>query len=436
MEINDILDWTKGKITSFKKTKITGISTDTRTINKGEVFVALKGENFDGHNFVKEAFEKGASYSIVERMITGKNEIIVKDSLYALGEIGRNYRKSKKINMIVITGTVGKTSTKEYLYNILKKVYPTAKNRKNYNNLIGVPLEILRIKDEKFGVFEIGTSRFGEIDRLSQITIPDSGIITEITPVHLEFFKTIENIFNEKCSVIKYIKDKLIINGDNNYLKTIKYNKLLKVGFNKDNDYKINIIKKNENVFFELGNEEFEIPNTGLGSVLCASLAIVAAMNIGIDNDTIRKGIKEELEIEHRMKIVKIGNLNIIDDTYNASPASMKNAIEFLSQKKNRIAVLGDMLELGEYSEEYHKSIGEFLKDKVDLLICIGEYSSGYIKGYGKGHLVKDIDTALKIILENVKDETWLLIKGSRKLQLEKLIEKLKGSLCYTIYTS
>lgn len=436
MEFNNILKWTKGEITTNRIRKITGVSTDTRTIKKGEIFIALKGENFDGHNFVKEAFEKGASYAVVEKKITGKNEIIVKNSLYALGEIAKNYRNSKKINMIVITGTVGKTSTKEYLYNILKKKYKTARNKKNYNNLIGVPLEILKIKDEEYGVFEIGTSRFGEIERLSQITNPNSGIITEITPVHLEFFNTIENIYIEKSSMIKYLKDKLIINGDNEYLAKIKFKNLIKVGFKEDNNYILKIKKKNENIIFVINNEEFEIPNLGIGSVICASLAIVAAINSNVDLNTIKEGLKEELEVEHRMKIIKIGNLNIIDDTYNASPASMKNAIDFLSTKKNRIAVLGDMLELGNSSREYHELIGEFLRNKIEILICIGEYASYYIKGYGKGYSVNDIDSAIKIIMKNIKDETWLLIKGSRKFQLEKLIDKIKGKICYTISTS
>uniref|UniRef100_A0A7C4YBM9 UDP-N-acetylmuramoyl-tripeptide--D-alanyl-D-alanine ligase n=1 Tax=candidate division WOR-3 bacterium TaxID=2052148 RepID=A0A7C4YBM9_UNCW3 len=436
MKLEEILKWTNGKILNAKRKKITGISTDTRKIKKGEVFIALKGENFDGHNFVEEAFKKGASYAIVEREIKGLNEIIVNDTLYALGEIAKNYRSKKDIRMIVITGTVGKTTTKEFIYNILKMKFNTAKNEKNYNNLIGVPMELLKIKDEKFGVFEIGTSSPGEIRRLSQITLPDVGIITEITPVHLEFFKNIKNIFIEKSSMIEYVKDKIIINGDNVYLKEIDSSKVIKVGFDKENDFVINIIRANDNVIFKINNEEFEIKNKGRGMVLSASFAIVTSILENIDTETIRKGLDEELDVEHRMKIIRIGNLNVIDDTYNASPASVKNAIEFLSTKKHRIAVLGDMLELGEKSKHYHYLIGEFLKDKIDVLICIGENSVYYKKGFGKGYYVKDIEEALKIIIENAKEDSWILVKGSRKLKLEDLIEKMRGKICYTISTS
>ena len=436
MKLEEILKCTNGKILNAKRKKITGISTDTRKIKKGEVFIALKGENFDGHNFVEEAFKKGASYAIVEREIKGLNEIIVNDTLYALGEIAKNYRSKKDIRMIVITGTVGKTTTKEFIYNILKMKFNTAKNEKNYNNLIGVPMELLKIKDEKFGVFEIGTSSPGEIRRLSQITLPDVGIITEITPVHLEFFKNIKNIFIEKSSMIEYVKDKIIINGDNVYLKEIDSSKVIKVGFDKENDFVINIIRANDNVIFKINNEEFEIKNKGRGMVLSASFAIVTSILENIDTETIRKGLDEELDVEHRMKIIRIGNLNVIDDTYNASPASVKNAIEFLSTKKHRIAVLGDMLELGEKSKHYHYLIGEFLKDKIDVLICIGENSVYYKKGFGKGYYVKDIEEALKIIIENAKEDSWILVKGSRKLKLEDLIEKMRGKICYTISTS
>lgn len=436
MEIDEILRWTNGKITDNIKAKITGIETDTRKIKEGEIFVALKGVNFDGHNFVKEAFEKKASYSIVEKKITGMNEIIVKDSLFALGEIARNYRLSKNIKIIVVTGTVGKTTTKEYLYNIFKKRYKTIKNQKNYNNLIGVPLELLKISGEEYGIFEIGTNKMGEIKRLSEITHPDIGIITEISPVHLEFLNNMENIFYEKSSLLQYLKDKLIINGDNEYLSRIKFKNIIRVGFNKNNDYRITILEKNDNIIFKINEEEFRIKNTGIGSVICASYSIATAISEGFNIENIREGLNEELEIEHRMKIIKMGSLNIIDDTYNASPASMKNAIEFLSEKKKRIAVLGDMLELGDSSKEYHISIGEFLKGKTDILIAIGEYASYYIEGFGKGYFANDIDSVIDILLENTKNETWVLIKGSRKLQLERIIEKMKGILCYTTYTS
>ncbi len=434
MEIEDILRWTNGKLLNSEKLEITGVSTDTRTIKKNEIFIALKGERFDGHNFVKDAFEKGASYAIVKEKVTGKNEIIVKDTLFALGEIARNYRKNKNINMVVITGTVGKTTTKEYLYNIFSKKYNTAYNEKNYNNLIGVPISILKIKDENYGIFEIGTSRMGEIERLSEITLPDTGIITEITPVHLEFFKTLENVFFEKYSMVKYIKDKLIVNGDNDYLSRIEHKNVIKVGFKDRNHYRIKVLKINKNINFKINEDEFEIENRGKGALYCASIAIVTSLLAGIEKERIIKGINEELKAEHRMKIMRLGNINLIDDTYNASPASMKNAIDFISGKNFRIAVLGDMLELGPDSNELHKEIGEYLKGKVDLLICIGEYADNYIKGFGKGYYANNIDEATQLIFDNMKNDSWILIKGSRKLCLEKIIDKMRGKLCYTTY--
>lgn len=434
MKINDIIGALKGKVINVEPREISGVSIDTRTIKSGNIFFALQGPHFDGHNFVKEAFKKGASFSVVEHCVTGKNEIIVSDPLYALGQLARYHRQSIKGKIIGITGSVGKTTTKEFLASILSRNHSSIKSEKNYNNLIGVPLSLLKVKDEEFVVIEMGSNKKGEIDRLSYIVEPDIGIITEISAVHTEFFGDIRGVFEEKKSMLKYLRGELIVNGDNSFLKALKYKDKTTIGFRKNNDFIVSIVGMDEGEsIFSINGEVYKISIPGKGSIVSAAIAAVTAIKLGIGNEDIRIGLYETKGPPHRMEMVTIDGVQFIDDTYNASPLAMKNAIDFLAGRTGRkLAILGDMLELGDEANDFHREIGKYLRGKVDQIFVVGEKAKFYIEGFGGGIMYKDISEIISAIVDDFKYWEWVLVKGSRKLELDRIISTIWEKECST----
>ena len=391
--VKDILDKCNGKlITGNKDLILTNFSKDTRIINKGDTYIAIKGEVFDGNKFIEEAFSKGASCCIVEHLnnvdinkYKDKTIVQVKDSIKCLQTLAKYKRSLYNIPVIAITGSVGKTSTKDLVYEVVNKKYKTLKPVGNLNNHIGLPLTILGLKDHEALVVEMGMNHLKEISLLTNIAKPTIAIITNIGTAHIGNLGSRENILKAKLEITESLKPNspLIINNDDDMLNkegpnlNKKYN-LITVGI--DNKSTYNATNIEDNIFsstFNINNDKINI-NVGSKAFIYNSLVAYAVGKIlKIDSKDIIEAIAKFKLSPHRLekKVSKTG-ITIIDDTYNANQDSMINSLSILSKVKNkrRVAILADILELGNYTKEIHENIGKkIFPNTLDILITVGE---------------------------------------------------------------
>ena len=391
--VKDILDKCNGKlITGNKDLILTNFSKDTRIINKGDTYIAIKGEVFDGNKFIEEAFSKGASCCIVEHLnnvdinkYKDKTIVQVKDSIKCLQTLAKYKRSLYNIPVIAITGSVGKTSTKDLVYEVVNKKYKTLKPVGNLNNHIGLPLTILWLKDHEALVVEMGMNHLKEISLLTNIAKPTIAIITNIGTAHIGNLGSRENILKAKLEITESLKPNspLIINNDDDMLNkegpnlNKKYN-LITVGI--DNKSTYNATNIEDNIFsstFYINNDKINI-NVGSKAFIYNSLVAYAVGKIlKIDSKDIIDAIAKFKLSPHRLekKVSKTG-ITIIDDTYNANQDSMINSLSILSKVKNkrRVAILADILELGNYTKEIHENIGKkIFPNTLDILITVGE---------------------------------------------------------------
>ena len=410
------------EVDSDDERMINNIKTDTRKIEKDDIFIAIKGKNYDGNDFIDEALSKGAIMCIT--LVEHENSIKVEDTIDALYKIANYIRNKYPIPLIAITGSNGKTTTKEILNYILSSKYKVLKNDGNHNNIFGVTETLFKLDDSyDLIVMELGTNKIGEISYLSKLCNPDLSIITNIGSSHLEFFNSKKEIFKEKYSIINGMSiPRLIVNGDSKYLKKIKK---YKCGIKKNNDliaYNINLYDDylTYNIFID---KEYKIKlNTPCKHFINDSLfAIKASLDYGIDIDTIINKLESFTMLDKRFQIEKINNLTIINDCYNSSYESIVGGINYLKRLKGKkLLILGDILELGKYSKKIHKKINfklKFLHNKD--VITIGKYTK-YIKGkhYNNSKEVGNID---------VSKYNYIYIKGSRKLNLDRIYDYIKG---------
>lgn len=450
--VKDVLDICNGILLSGDKNLLLeNFSKDTRTINKKDVYIAIKGESFDGNMYIDDAFSKGASCCIIDNnkyidinKYKEKTIIKVDDSIKCLQKLAKYKRSLYNIPVIAITGSVGKTSTKDIVYEVVNKKYKTLKPVGNLNNHIGLPLTILKLKDHEALVVEMGMNHLKEISLLTSIAKPNIAIITNIGTAHIGNLGSRENILKAKLEITEALtKDNtLIINNDNDLLHNEvsilkdKY-KLITIGINNKSDYNATSIK--DNIFsstFNIDNDNINI-NVGSTAFIYNSLvAYAVGKELKIDSKDIIDAIANFKLSEHRLekKISKSG-ITIIDDTYNANQDSMINAITLLSKVKNkrRVAILGDILELGNYSKEIHQNIGKTITpNNLDLLITIGKESK-YIKeealknnfNNNKIYSYKDYEETIKNISNIVKKDDIVLLKASHGMQLSKVVEEL-----------
>lgn len=401
---------------------ITGVSIDSRKINKGDLFFALKGEKYDGHSFVKEAIEKGAICGVVEK--NSRNDaipcIIVKDTKKALGDLAYYYRKKFSIPVIGITGSNGKTTTKELIAKCLSLKYKVTKSDKSYNSLIGVPITIFNLsKETQICVLEIGINKLSEMDRLCYIAQPTVGVILNIAPTHLEAFKTIRGVLKEKIKLLKNVETK-IINGDDPLLAEIDG---FKFGI-KNSNLKVDILDKNK---FKVNNIMFKSPFFGKYYIYNILAAISIGIHFGLKIEEMRDVIERTDNLPQREKLIEYKGIKIIDSTYNANPTSMRLAIKELQNHfyGRKIAILGDMLELGKDAYNLHKSIGKICK--IDTIIGFGELSKGYIEettAKEKFHF-SQMDELIKFLKNYLRKGDAILIKGSRRMGMERIITEV-----------
>ena len=422
---------------------IKSISTDTRSLKKNSLFIALKGENFDGNDFVDEALSKGSNIIIADNKRFKNNKdkriIWVNDSIKALKTISNNIIKNYGGNVIAITGSNGKTTTTNIISKTLKN---NSKTLKNFNNEIGMPLSLMNASSKsKNLIFEIGASKLNDIDYLSKILQPNVGLITNIGNSHLESLKNIDGVFKVKSEIVKNIKKNgfLVVPNDNkkhlNKWKKMRSDiTTISFGMKDDSDfYPIDVKIKQNGLSFLVTSRLIEKPIKisssleGVHNVKNILSACAVHYCLGQNLQDFSKLISlSKLDNLRQVKYKWLKGSTLIDDSYNANPDSTKKSIDLLSNyNKKTVLLLGDMLELGRYKNKLHKEVGEYAKSKgISKLIAFGNLTRHSIDGFGKNGIFFNDETKLKNYLrKNITSKNVILIKGSRGMKMERFID-------------
>ena len=414
-----------------KKVQIKNVVMDSRKVTEGSLFFAIN----NGNSYVKDVLDKGVSLVIADNTDV-KDERIVKvsNTIATMQDLATKYRKKLDIQVIGITGSNGKTTTKDIVYSLLSAKAKTLKTEGNYNNHIGLPYTLLNVTDEeKFVVLEMGMSSLGEIRRLGEISSPDYAIITNIGDSHIEFLKTRDNVFKAKTELLEFVnKENTFVCGDDEYLAKLDVNR---IGFNDNNTHKIESYEfSDKGSKFVLDGKEYKISLLGKHNISNTAIAIELAKKIGLTDEEIQSGLKEIKISNMRFQEIKIGEDIYINDAYNASPTSMKAAIDTLNEiynDKYKIAILGDMLELGENEVDYHIDVLNYLLDKkIKLIYLYGERMKKaydiFMKSKSEEYRFWYYPTKEGIVesLKNIRMEKVILLKASRGTALEDIIKQ------------
>jgi UDP-N-acetylmuramoyl-tripeptide--D-alanyl-D-alanine ligase len=453
LTIQDYFQLKSAAIYNVDKIKsVTKVTIDSRNVPVGSLFIAIKGDKFDGHDFVQDAVKKGASIILVDNAKLKYIKkidvpiITVSDTTLALGEIAAIWRKKLKTKIIGITGSTGKTTTKEMIFSMLNGKYSVNKTYGNNNNHIGVPLTLLSTTNRHdFLVLELGTNHYGEIKYSAEIAKPDYAVITNIGNSHLEFLKNCRGVFEEKVALFDATASNngtLFINNDDPLLVTAhkKYQKRISFGLKKESDIKGEVTGYTKDgkpilkVSYKRKSSTYKVPLYGEQNANNFLTAAAIALKLGLKSEEIRIRSRNIRAVDKRLNVQRMKNFILINDTYNANPDSMKMSFQLLSQINrydNRIAVLGDMFELGKQSKVLHEKLSsELSKNKINSVYTIG-------------NMMKHLHSKLKINnamhFENRKSlndflkkksfaNTIVLVKGSRGMKMEEFVESIQHS--------
>ena len=414
-----------------KKVQVKNVVMDSRKVTEGSLFFAIN----NGNSYIKDVLDKGASLVIADNTDVVDERIVkVSDTVATMQDLATKYRNKLDIQVIGITGSNGKTSTKDIVYSLLSKKAKTLKTEGNYNNHIGLPYTLLNVTDEeKFVVLEMGMSSLGEIRRLGEISNPDYAIITNIGDSHIEFLKTRDNVFTAKTELLEFVnKENTFVCGDDVYLAKLDVNK---IGFNEENNYRIESYKfSDKGSKFTLDGKEYQMSLLGKHNISNTAIAIELAKKIGLGEEEIEEGLKDIKISGMRFQEIRVGEDIYINDAYNASPTSMMAAIDTLNEiynDKYKIAILGDMLELGEDEVKYHVEVLNYLLDKkIKLIYLYGERMKKaydiFMKNKSEEHRFCHYSTKEEIVesLKSIRMEKVILLKASRGTALEDIIVK------------
>lgn len=455
MKVKEILKVTKGKMLfGNEELEVENFSKDTRTIQKGDIYIGIKGEKFDGSNFWNQALDAGATAVIISNIQISKEEkekykdktiIQVEDTFEALYEIAKYKRSLYNIPVIAVTGSVGKTSTKDIIASVVSQKYKTLKTEGNNNNNIGLPLTILKLKDHEALVVEMGMNHFGEISLLTNIAKPTLAVITNIGTSHIGNLGSRENILKAKLEILEGMKiPRVIINNDNDLLhKWYEENKekieIHTYGINNSSDViaeKIELGEEKSKFVVKTSSEKvnIDVPVGGEHFVYNALCGFMVGKVLGLIAKEIQNGISKFELTKKRMDIRVLKNgATLINDSYNASYESMKASLKYLSSRTDfrKIAVLGDMLELGDFSRELHEKVGEEVaNDNIDVLICRGEFAKNIISKANKNKktqciLLQNNEEILSKLQEILKEGDGVLIKASNGMKFYEICQKL-----------
>jgi UDP-N-acetylmuramoyl-tripeptide--D-alanyl-D-alanine ligase len=450
-QISDMIP-VENEITSFADLEITGVSIDSRKIESGNLFIPFKGENSDGHKYVEDSLKKGASAALWQSDVpnppTHLPILIVDNCLVALQELAREYRKQLQVKVVGITGSNGKTTTKDMTASLLSTSYKVQKTEGNYNNHIGLPLTVLGLdEDTDIAVLEMGMSGRGEIEFLTKLASPDAVVITNIGESHLLDLGSREGIAEAKLEILQGLKDGglAVLHGDEPLLmeRINKYKGNVKVQTfgrsDTNNFFPTDIIQLEQGNMFKIkeSNENFELPVLGTHNILNAIAAIIIAQYFDVPFNKMNEGLANVKLTNMRMELVEgFHGEKIINDAYNASPTSMMAAIELVSNLKGYkkiILVLGDMLELGPQEEQYHQQIGEGLNpEKIDYVFTYGKLAEHIAKGarsaLGKNRVFSFMEKSelIKVLEQHVNNDSLVLVKASRGMRLEEIVTALQ----------
>ena len=461
MKIKEIINVTNGKlIIGNEETEIKEFCKDTRIIKPGDTYIGIKGENFDGNTLWKQAFENGAETVILEgidfenvklEQYKDKNIIKVDDTIQAISDIATYKRElyGKNFPVVGVTGSVGKTSTKDIIASVVSQEYKTLKTQGNNNNNIGLPFTMFKLKDEEAAVIEMGMNHFGEISYLTKIAKPTISVITNIGTSHIGNLGSRENILKAKLEILEGMDKKvLVINNDNDllhkYYTENKENENIEIhtyGIENESEVMAEDIILNENdseFLCNLKGEKFKVkvPVGGIHFVYNALCAATVGKNLGLNIKQIKQGIETFELTKKRMDITELENgVTIINDSYNASFESMQASLKYLHGLKNnrKIAVLGDMFELGEYSKELHEKVGiEVVKNNIDILICSGKnakYIAEAAKENGMNekqiYYFEEKEQIQEFIKQNWKNGDAILFKASNGMKFFEIVENI-----------
>jgi UDP-N-acetylmuramoyl-tripeptide--D-alanyl-D-alanine ligase len=451
--VHELIQATGGKLRSGSQDiRVKGITIDSRKVKKGEVFLALKGDNFDGHDFIPQALKNGAACIIKE---AGKGKfksarcacLEVKDSIKALGDIARYHRRRFDIPLIAITGSNGKTTAKEMVSWVLSNKFKVLKTEGTKNNHIGLPLTLLGLQAcHQAAVVELGTNHFGEIKNLASICLPDMGLITNIGPSHLENFGNVEGVLREKYSLADNLSSPavLILNADDRLLrkKLISRRKsglVLGFGTNPKSDFRLTQLERiKQGIRFRVNSRrQIVLPTIGAHNVYNALAAVSCARILGLGYNEIALRLSNFVFPSGRLKLRKFDSAQFIDDTYNSSPASLKHALyalEDFPSLGSKIVIMGDMMELGEDKKELHYLAGKHIARVCDKFIAVGELSkiaadAAKHSGFDTKNLFScaSADQARELLFSRIrpKKEDVVLIKGSRAMKMEKIFGEI-----------
>lgn len=432
-----------------KNLEVSCIFTDSRKAAQGGLFVPIKGARVDAHDFIEDVMEKGTLATLSEKDLGEKEYpyIRVKSSLLAVKDIAEFYLKQLDIPVVGITGSVGKTSTKEMIAAVLSQKYKVLKTQGNFNNELGLPLTVFNLRDEhEIAVLEMGISDFGEMHRLAKIARPDTCVITNIGLCHLEFLKSRDGILKAKTEIFDFLKEDghIILNGDDDKLVTVDSAKGVKpvfFGISSHAGIWADEIRpeglKGISCRIHADGDSFKvlIPIPGQHMVYNALAGTAVGLTYGMSLEEIKKGIESLQSVSGRFHIIETGKYTVIDDCYNANPVSMKASLGVLSDALGRkVAILGDMGELGKDEVQMHREVGEYAVSKdLDLLICVGKLSREMAEAARTADPAKQIihfenkEELISAFGDILKEGDTILVKASHFMQFEKLVKELEN---------
>lgn len=447
LTLQEIIDATGGRLFYGRPNGVEGISTDSRTIREGQLFVALKGERFDGHDFLDEALKKGSGAIVSLPPISPPSDkavIYVKDTLKALGDVARHIRTRSGIPVVGITGTNGKTTTKEMAASVLGTRMKVLKNTGNLNNQVGLPLSLLSLSGEhEAAVLEMGASAPGDIRELCEVALPDYGVLTNVGMAHIEGFGDIDAVRRTKLELLESVKA-AAVNADDSFLMEgmrAFRGRLIRYGTKRGLDVRATDMECADRTcrfVLHVGGESMpvELRVAGMFNVYNALAASSAGMMLGLGIEDIGKGLERFEGVPMRLEIKELGRALVISDVYNANPASMEEALkELLRLRRQRaVAVLGDMLELGAYSEAAHRRLGKWMAQRqVDLFIAVGPHMLVAAEEFGasgkRSVVVADSAEAKGVLLDEYRSDDTILIKGSRGMRMERVMESVTSGM-------
>ena len=446
----NVAQFVNGKLVNQTDGMITSVTTDTREIKEGALFVALRGEKFDGHDFAVDAVKKGAVAVLSEREDFSEEIplIVVEDTYKALLMLARGYRQTLDLSVVGVTGSVGKTTTKDLIASVVGTAVKTLKTQGNYNNHIGVPRTVFSIEeDHRAAVIEMGMNHAGEISTLTEVARPDIAVITCIGVSHIGFLGSRENIMKAKLEILEGMRPDapVVLNVDDDLLGKIESlgeHRIITCSALGVDAY----VTAEDICEEELGSSfkiyvggqfltEAYLPSIGLHNVQNALLAAAVGVTMGLSGQQIKEGLAAYCPSGMRQRINKIGGVTFVEDCYNASPTSMTASLEVLSKLKgNRsIAVLGDMLELGDISESAHIEVGRFASKKCDLVICQGELAK-ILKDEAEKGGVKTLwfetrEEVSQYLISELKEGDCVLFKASLGMGFAKILEAVETAL-------